>query len=352
MIHIGGKADQNDIDLLEDEYGPIDLVLPSPTAKGNIHPNTTRFLTRDGQIHSMFHVKPIYYRHVNGQWRPLSEVTVYHGNQKIHLNERWTDIDPPFLNWLIQRQEQFPTGELLIPSPYRLHDSPIRLTKDKIFFTSSEFLPLPGTTVDGSVRYDPNSSWTTVRDSATGTGADHASAASILVYTEKSGSNYQNWRGIMLCDTSAIDSGDTISSAKWYAKFGTGSGAVGLCLTQANPTSNTTLATGDYDQTRDSLNGGTEGATRKNFSAFSGTGFQDFNLDATGIGWIDKDGISKFGFASAWDMDNTTPTSGVGITGMVFSNTTGTADDPRLVVQHAAGAGGGGDPESYIIITS
>jgi hypothetical protein len=342
MIHIGGKADQNDINHMEDMYGAIDMVLPCPVKNGDIHPNTTRFLTKDGQVHSMVHVKPVYYKHVNGQWRPLSEVTVHHGNTKIHLNERWTDIHPAFLNWLIQRQEQFPKGELLIPSPVRLHDSPIRLTRDTILFTSSEFFPLPGTTVDGSVRYDPNSSWSTVRDSATGTGATYTDASSIIVYTEKSGANYQNWRGIVLFGTSSIASGDTITSAVISAKFGTGGGAVGLCLTQSSPTSNTALATGDYDQTRDSLNGATEGMTRVNFDTFSGTGYQNITLGATGLTWIIKGagGISKFGFASAWDLDNTTPSSGVGLGGFVFSDTAGTTSDPKLIVQHTAGGGG------------
>lgn len=338
MIEIGGKADPLDIEFLKKRFGELDLVLPCPTGgNAGINPHVTRVLTKDGRKVSLFHVKPIYYRHINGQWRPMSEVTVHHGNRRIYLNERWTDIEPAFLNWLIKRQALLGRGELLIPSPIKLHDSPVAITEKNLLFTVTTKYPDPNpesTTVDGYVAKD-DASWATARDSAVGDYAGDADANTICAYFQIS--PYYCWRNIFLFDTSSITDTDVVSDA--YLSFNAGAPgdaqSTYLCITQSNPTSNTSLGTGDFDQTRDSLNGGTEGITRFALSSWSAGSYNDLTLNATGRGWVSLTGISKFGVTLALDMDNTTPTGTNGWGSWVHADNTGTSSDPKLTVTHA-----------------
>jgi hypothetical protein len=77
-----------------------------------------------------------------------------------------------------------------------------------------------------------------------------------------------------------------------------------------------------------------------------------WTLDATGRGWVDKAGVTKLGLRDGSDaLDHFTS----GLTGadkwnamsLLYSDATGTANDPKLVVVHSASASGPSNLKSY-----
>jgi hypothetical protein len=69
------------------------------------------------------------------------------------------------------------------------------------------------------------------------------------------------------------------------------------------------------------------------------TGYKDMRLNATGIGWINKTGYTKFGIRLSNDTDDSAPTAR-NYVHLYMSEQTGTTNDPKLVVEHSAGGGG------------
>jgi hypothetical protein len=80
--------------------------MPCPLDEaGRINPQVTRFALRDGRFSDVVHIKPVYYQHASGAWRPLSEVCEHHGNREIWLRpDRVSWVHPAFLVWLMRRQ--------------------------------------------------------------------------------------------------------------------------------------------------------------------------------------------------------------------------------------------------------
>src|SRR3990167_6889493 len=106
--------DQNDLAFVIERFGNPRRFEAAPLSifkqgehkgKRKINPHVSSFFMKDGRTVSVFHVKVIYYLHVNGDWRPLSEVTTYHGNRKLILNNKWEQIEPWYLRWLMKRCE-------------------------------------------------------------------------------------------------------------------------------------------------------------------------------------------------------------------------------------------------------
>lgn len=333
MIEIGGKVDQEHMSFLA-KYNPV-AVLPCPIVRGRIHPNTTKGLLADGRLVYIFDVGPMYYMNRAGKWRPLTEVASHVGNKKIVLNENWSEIHPNYLNWLLKRQALYENGGLFIPSPYTFSESPMQLTKENILFTSyGPFYPdaNPETsTVDGLIYNDSvgGATWALRRSSGTGAGKDDSSASSLAAYTDAAP---QLWRSVYLFDSSSIADGETVDSGTFsvYTTAPSDTNSNSLCLTQSNPASNTALATTDFGLTRDSLNGGTEGATRVTFASMSGTAYRSMTLTATGLGWVSKTGITKFGLTNSGDMDNSAPSGSNGFTSANYADN-GT-NKPKLEV--------------------
>lgn len=226
-----------------------------------------------------------------------------------------------------------------------------RIVPGKVGNTTSTFNPeaeVPGTAGDGSFQLT-NASWDTAHD--TTSSAPNKSGASIYIFARYRTSDYSIYKSGYCFDTSAIGT-DNISAAtfSFYQTTDTQDNhtntdrSVGIVeFTPANPAN---LAAGDIDAVGDALDNPTEGATRVTFATMISQGsnsYVDFPLNATGISWINKTGVTCLGARTSWDMDDTPPTP---------SNTTGSrvlhnhadagANVPKLVVEHAAG----GEPEA------
>lgn len=317
--------------------------------KNKINPHVTDFLMKNGRIVSVYHVKPIYYLHTNGEWRPLSEVTTHHGNRKLILNNKWEQIEPWYLRWLMKRCELI-SGQVLIP--WRFDNVPVREGRE-IYFTTTTVYPDPDpetTTVDGVVRHayatGSGVTWATLRADAGTTSTDNATTW--RCHSQGSDNVTDKWkyidRGICLFDTSSIPDGDTKDSAT-LSLYGS-SKDDGLVITPnlniftSVPASNTALAAGDYD----SLGTVAQSDTSITYASFSTTAYNDFAFNATGLGNISLTAVSKFGTRNKnYDSDNVAPTwasLNESFVTCIGAETAGTSTDPKLAVVHTTPATG------------
>lgn len=191
---------------------------------------------------------------------------------------------------------------------------------------------------------------TTFSGARSGAGIGGSNTATILALqaSKESSPPYVIYRSPMPFNTSAIGS-DTISSATLYItpqtlnKTGIESHAVAVDLVTT-----ITPATGDYSISNFA---GVDQATQDAFSNYTVNVERGIALNATGISNINGSGVTNFGLRDSYDMNNTTPTVSY-IQQVMYpyaSEQTGTTRDPRLVVEHTAG-GGGGDVEEYILL--
>lgn len=151
------------------------------------------------------------------------------------------------------------------------------------------------------------------------------------------------YRAILLYDTSSIPDTNNLDSATHShhitSRVDTLSGAASAnsaqVLVSSAPASDTALAAGDFDSV-----GSTEfGRSAKQADLTDGA-YSDITLNASGLNNISKTGVSKFALRYGFDFDNTT-------TGITWSanqtqeilakaaETTGTTQDPKLVVTHS-----------------
>lgn len=193
-------------------------------------------------------------------------------------------------------------------------------------------------TVDGRCfRTGIDESWATIHDAADGTGAQDSGATTQHVYI-KATTTTDQWgdlyRSFYLFDTASLTAGATITAATLsiYVTVADNdfTGAMGIVTT--TPASNTALAAGDYDQL-----GTTRQASDINIASLTTSAYNDFALNATGLGNVSKTGISKFGSRMSQDIDNSPPTWSSGVDGGVtasYADETGTSQDPKLVVTY------------------
>jgi hypothetical protein len=293
---------------------------------------------------SVFHVKPIYYLHRNGQWRPLAEVTAHHGNRTIALNDNWTLMHPSFLKWLMRRAELL-QGSVLLPFP------DLRTVREgvEMHFATSTFYPDPDpetTTVDGNVYMnraaDSGMNWVTLISQATGEGKSDASTNDWAFNILHGQTLADTWRrcarSIFLFDTSALSSEATITAAV-LSLYGTqknddNNATPDLDIYTVSPASNTSIALSDYGSFGSTSQTGSPIA----YASMSATGYNDFTLNATGRGNVNKTGISKFGARNAnYDVAAVTPNAVVNASSNLFVNfadISGTSTDPKLVVSY------------------
>lgn len=147
-------------------------------------------------------------------------------------------------------------------------------------------------------------------------------------------SDFFIYRSKFLFDTAPLGDTDTINSAV-FSVWPTGDfGAVAYGMVQGITASDVTIVAGDYDTP--TASGFTEGAPRISAANWGTGAYEDFTLDATGLGFITKTGITKLEIRSEDDMDNTSPGAGDFYTNGYFTARTGTANDPMLVVVSTA----------------
>jgi hypothetical protein len=338
------QIDLNDKKFIEERYGKTVGWIPGAVNQktGKINPQVTMAVLESGQRVSVFHVKPVYYETPAGHWRPLSEVTARHGNKRIELTKDWWRVHPRYLNWLDKRCKII-GGELLIqsfisaiPTPYTglmrsIHESFVPV---KIGLTTSTFYPDPDpetTTTSAACFEDRYNVWATARNSA----ASRVVYGNTSVYASIGNGNgasyYSIIRPFILFDTSTIPDADPIISAVYSGycySAGTQDGAnPTIYVVSSTPASNTNIVTGDYDQVG-SVDFG-------NKTSFTGSAYNDFTLNASGIAAISLTGVTKFGLRGYYDFQNSAPTEAAEIEVEFYNaDAGGTSTDPKLVVVH------------------
>jgi len=352
--------DQNDLDYIQ-RTGNQAVVGATPcpiNPDGKINPNVTRFHNIDGSYTSVVHIKPVYYETIYETWRPLSEITTHHGNHRIDFIADWDKfMHPRYLSWLIKRAELI-NGTITIPSPFKVREK-VRLTPTSLMLTSTLVHPDPhaeSTSVDGGFNQEGNDTWANIRGAASATAADSAVALGTYVGDWNNAGGYRwCYRSAWLFDTSGL-SGDTVDSGIFSVKLSSIPLVEDLLLTNKSmrlvtcaPASNTALVNGDYDSF-------TTTANATDVTVVSGVDetYSNFTLNATGEGNVDASGITKFGLRHTADALDEEPFDGGsddynGWNGIHTADASGTSNDPKLSIQHSAGAGGGATPTPTLL---
>lgn len=124
-------------------------------------------------------------------------------------------------------------------------------------------------------------------------------------YLRSVDSRYYVQRGFLDFDTSALGAGATITAAILRV-FGNGAVVGGQARAYGvySSTASTPLVVGDFDQIGSTALAPTIAAASWNAAAFN-----DYSLNATGIAYINKTGVTKFSTREAnFDVGNTAPT--------------------------------------------
>lgn len=217
--------------------------------------------------------------------------------------------------------------------------------------TTSTFYPSAGTNVPVDGRVGSGATLITDWASKVSHVGDNSSSTDVAnsAGRMRSHSTTGNWdimyRGIFGFDTSSIPDGDPISSAS-FSLFGFASTlddfSSSLVVDRTVPASTSALADSDFDVTQ--WDGVEQATARITGAAWSVAGYNDFTLNGTGIGNIDKTGLTWFGTRLDADFDNLEPTwvsSNNTNIRCHFADQTGTTNDPKLVVEHGVAAASG-----------
>lgn len=189
--------------------------------------------------------------------------------------------------------------------------------------------------------------WPAAHDNTTASDSSDSSTGLFLL-TDDAGSTYRIYRMLFPFDTSVIGTGEVVSAATmsvWFISYsGSGHTSMTAELGLTTQASTTAVAAGDYDNW-DELHQMTSAGQITLPSSGSTGQYFDFTMDATGQGWIDvttTTGRTKLGVRYSKDSDETTGHSSAPIgnshRNFASSDTTGTSNDPKLVVTHSSGA--------------
>lgn len=214
--------------------------------------------------------------------------------------------------------------------------------------TTSYFYPdadTETTSVDGYVRTNSSDdTWTNQRDD-TGTSGEASDTANVnaLGVVHGTSTNYHYFtRGFVLFDTSSLPDGDAISAATLsiygFDSQTTISGGE-LGIVSSSPASNTAIVPGDFY--RYTHFGSTEFGTRIAAGSWITGAYNDITLNASGLANISKTGVSKFGFRTGFDLDDSAPSGSSGDTFQLRWRTaeySGGSQEPVLAVVHGTGA--------------
>lgn len=197
------------------------------------------------------------------------------------------------------------------------------------------------TSVDGYARrHGVDEIWADLISGA-GTGAsDTITANSIYLYSSSTTNQWQDLaRCVLLFDTSGLSGGAIISAAvislRGYEKQDQLSATPDMNVYTSNPASNTAVVGADY---------GAFGAvaqcdTPLTYANWNTSGYNDFDLNSTGIGNINATGISKFGLRNAnYDVAAVAPpwlSVQLSVMRGYSADRTGTANDPKLVITYS-----------------
>jgi hypothetical protein len=192
-------------------------------------------------------------------------------------------------------------------------------------------------------------SWNSIHDSTEETAWPTSSPG--YCNTGKPLSNYYNVaRFFLSIDTSGIDDGATITSAslKLYfntAQTGEADGYDYITVVQGFQASTHTLVGTDFNDCGDSADDPTEGidsGDRVDCDDIVTDDYMTFALNSTGIGWINKTGVTKLGAREGHDTADEKPDNAYAYSGgfIYTSEASGEGTDPYLDVT----VSGGGEP--------
>jgi hypothetical protein len=189
-------------------------------------------------------------------------------------------------------------------------------------------------------------SWDTVHDASIGTSgyvAEYIQIGSLYV------GNYLLIRGFLPIDTSGIDDSSTITSALLYLyalSLGDtdNDGDDWINVVQTSQASTDELVNDDYDQCG-AIDNPTEGATRIDLGGITTSAYNSWTLNSTGIGWIDKVGVTKLGLREGHDAIDSV-VAGYCVLQVSSSEDTSGTQDPYLDVTVESG----GTPRRIIMI--
>lgn len=173
--------------------------------------------------------------------------------------------------------------------------------------------------------------WAAVHDAADASNAV-TDENTIYVSIYKDGANYACERATLEFDTSDIPDTSTITSA-YIALYGSSkdnsaSGVTTYLVLVDGSDIATPPVVADYG---DLLDDTTEWGTSIGYSSWSTSGWNNLQLNSTGISNIDKSGTTKFGLRISTDIDNTTPDVGWDNFGWQSANNT---NKPTLYVNY------------------
>jgi len=182
---------------------------------------------------------------------------------------------------------------------------------------------------DGDVRKE-STTWSVSHNATSGIVNKTASTGRCL--SALFSGTYTIRRTFVPIDTSGINDSDTITAAvlNLYvtAKTDTGNDANDwFNVVQTSQASTSDLVVDDYDNCG-SVSNPTEGATRLDIDGITTSAYNTWTLDSTGIGWIDKIGITKLGLREGHDALNSAVDDSefIDITWATTEDTSGTKD--------------------------
>ena len=149
-------------------------------------------------------------------------------------------------------------------------------------------------------------------------------------------------------DTSDLPDGAVVASGtiQLYVNStlnGDNDGEDFLSIVQTTQATDNSIITADYDQCG-SISNPTEGVDvgeRKDIGAISTSAYLPFNLNSTGISWINKTGYTKLGVREGHDILNSTYAGGTNTYNAVNVNmASSAANKPQLIINYTAEQGG------------
>ncbi len=220
------------------------------------------------------------------------------------------------------------------------------ITPGKLGRTTSTFYPSGGTTapVDGlSARAGMDESFSSLRSSAGNYHEDTTvSSGEVLRLWARVGSS-NNWRGlhrsIFGFNTAALGA-DTITAATlsvYGTSKATGFNNQSAVVDHHVPANPADLTDSDYNIA--GWDGVEQSSARVAVGSWNTAGYNDFALNTTGKGNVNTAGNTWFGLRVSADFDNSAPTWASDTRddfGGYYADQTGTASDPKLVVEHVA----------------
>lgn len=218
-----------------------------------------------------------------------------------------------------------------------------KIKPGKVGNTTTTVYPAAGAVspVDGNIQYSvaDNATFTDLRDQATASTANNTST--IITADIKTFTDTDEWlrftRGVAGFDASGIDDSEAADSATLsfvvFAKVDDFTSS--LTIDRVVPADTSSLATGDYDRTGWSQVRQATDVTIASINADDST-YNDFTINATGLGNISVTGLTWYGMRISEDFDGTEPTwtsNDVSEVQIRSADNTGTTKDPKLVIE-------------------